>query len=153
MEGSRLDRELAELLEELRIALPGMQVLFAIELGVPFTQRFPQISNLQRDVYIGSFLATAISTALLIAPVAFHRLRWRQYDKEKLLQFGNRMLLAGLAFLTVAFSGMVFVVTDMVMGHRFAVTVSAGLGVLFVWLWFLRPLGRRLTDDRPQPPE
>src|SRR5512132_3521469 len=81
----RQDRELIELLNELRVALPGVQVLFAFLLGVPFTQRFGQMSELQKDVYFVTFLCAAASTALLIAPSAYHRLEWRQGDKEHLL--------------------------------------------------------------------
>ncbi|HYO00141.1 MAG TPA: DUF6328 family protein, partial [Actinomycetota bacterium] len=78
----KLDRELAELHQELRVTLPGVEVLFGFQLGLPFTQRFSSITAFQEVVYLGAFLATAVVGCLLIAPVAFHRLRWRQYDKE-----------------------------------------------------------------------
>lgn len=145
--GTRLDRELGELLEELRVALPGVEVLFAFQLGVPFTERFTKITSLQEDVYLAAFLATAVATALLIAPVAFHRLRWRRFDKAKLLEFGNRMLLSGLIFLALSFCGMVFVVTDMILGRSFSAYIASGLGLLFVFLWFGLPLGRKLRDE------
>src|SRR6185503_19407484 len=109
----RLDRELIEFLNELRVALPGVQVLFAFLLGVPFTQRFSQVSDLQKDVYFVTFLCAATATALLIAPSAYHRLEWRQGDKEHLLVVSNRLAIAGTTFLALSISGTVFVVTDM----------------------------------------
>jgi len=109
----RLDRELIELLNELRVALPGVQVLFAFLLGVPFTQRFEQVTELQKDVYFLTFLCAAVATALLIAPSAYHRLEWRRGDKEHLLVVSNRLALSGTVFLALAISGSVFVVTEM----------------------------------------
>src|SRR4029079_17490593 len=91
-----LDRELIECLNELRVALPGVQVLFAFLLGVPFTQRFSEVSDLQKDVYFLTFLCTAVATALLIAPSAYHRLEWRQGDKGYLLVISNRLAIAGI---------------------------------------------------------
>ena len=91
----RLDRELIELLNELRVALPGVQVLFAFLLGVPFTQRFGEVTDLQKDVYFLTFLCAAVATALLIAPSAYHRLDWRRGDKEHLLVVSNRLAIVG----------------------------------------------------------
>lgn len=145
--GERLDRELAELHQELRVALPGVEVLFGFQLGLPFTQRFNSITPLQEVVYMSSFLATAVAISLLIAPVAFHRLRWRQYDKDKLLRLGNRMLVTGLVFLAGSFAGMVFVVTDMILGRSYSAVMSGVLLLLFGWLWFALPLSRRLQKD------
>lgn len=145
--GERLDRELAELHQELRVALPGVEVLFGFQLGLPFTQRFGNISSVQEVVYMGSFLATAVAISLLIAPVAFHRLRWRQYDKDKLLRYGNRMLVTGLIFLAASFAGMVFVVTDMILGRSYSAVMAGTLLMLFAWLWFALPLSRRLRED------
>lgn len=145
--GERLDRELAELHQELRVALPGVEVLFGFQLGLPFTQRFNSITPFQEVVYLGSFLATAVAICLLIAPVAFHRLRWRQYDKDKLLRLGNRMLVTGLIFLASSLAGMVFVVTDMILGRSFSAVMAGTLLLLFAWLWFALPLSRRLQED------
>ncbi len=145
--GEKLDRELGELHQELRVTLPGVEVLFGFQLGLPFTQRFNNITAFQEVVYLGSFLATAVVTCLLIAPVAFHRLRWRQYDKEKLLRLGNRMLVTGLVFLAASVSGMVFVVTDMILGRGFSAVIAGTLLLLFVWLWFALPISRRLQED------
>jgi uncharacterized membrane protein YgdD (TMEM256/DUF423 family) len=142
--GERLDRELAELHQELRVALPGVEVLFGFQLALPFAQRFGDITGPQEVVYLCSFLATAVAVSLLIAPVAFHRLRWRQYDKDKLLRLGNRMLVTGLVFLAGSFAGMVFVVTDMILGRSYSAVISGGLLSLFGWLWFALPISRRL---------
>ena len=120
----RLDRELIEFLNELRVALPGVQVLFAFLLGVPFTQRFGEVSDLQRDVYFLTFLCTAVATALLIAPSAHHRLEWRQGDKEHLLVVSNRLAIAGTAILALAISGTVFVVTDLLFNEASAAFVQ-----------------------------
>src|SRR5215218_6736335 len=98
----RLDRELIELLNELRVALPGVQVLFAFLLIVPFSNGYANMTALQKDVYFGTFLCTAVATAFLIAPSAQHRLRWREHDKEHLLVTANRQAIAGTAFLAVA---------------------------------------------------
>ena len=146
-DGSRLDRELAELHQELRVALPGVEVLFAFQLTLPFTERFSRITSFQEAIYLGSFLATAVASALLIAPVAFHRLRFRRYDKEKLISVSNRMLVTGLVFLAGSLSGMILVVSDMILGRRLAAAISGALLLLFAWLWFALPLSRRLRDQ------
>jgi hypothetical protein len=139
----RLDRELIELLNELRVALPGVQVLFAFLLGVPFTQRFAQTTELQRDVYFATFLCAAASTALLIAPSAYHRLNWRQEDKEHLLVVSNRLAIAGTAFLAVSIAGTVFVVSDIIFESLVAALVAAATAAVFGWFWYALPLLRR----------
>ena len=139
----RLDRELIELLNELRVALPGVQVLFAFLLGVPFTQRFAQTSELQRDVYFLTFICAAAATALLIAPSAYHRLNWRQADKEHLLVVSNRLAIAGTALLAVAIAGTVFVVTDLLFDATSAALVAAATAAFFGWFWYALPLLRR----------
>jgi Family of unknown function (DUF6328) len=143
----RLDRELIELLNELRVVLPGVQVLFAFLLTVPFTQRFDDATSLQRDVYFMTFLAAAVSTALLIAPSAYHRLNWRQGDKEHLLVVSNRMAIAGTVFLALAIVGTVFVVTDVIFEALSAALLAGGTTAFFGWLWYGMPLIRRLRDD------
>jgi hypothetical protein len=142
----RHDRELIELLNELRVALPGVQVLFAFLLGVPFTQRFKEVTDLQKDVYFLTFLCTAVATALLIAPSAYHRLEWRRGDKEHLLRVSNRLAIAGTVFLALAISGSVFVVTDMLFEPASAAVVAAATAAVFGWFWYGLPLARRLRD-------
>jgi hypothetical protein len=139
----RLDRELIELLNELRVALPGVQVLFAFLLGVPFTQRFGQVTALQKDVYFLTFLSTAAATALLIAPSAYHRLEWRRGDKEHLLVVSNRLAISGTVFLALAISGAVFVVTDMLFDPTSAAVLAGATAAFFGWFWYGMPLLRR----------
>jgi len=138
-----LDREWGELVEEHRLAMPGVQVLFAFLLGVPFTQRFGSTTELQRDVYFLTFICTAVSTALLIAPSAYHRLNWRQEDKEHLLVISNRLAIAGMAFLAIAIAGSVFVVTDLIFEATIAALVAAATAAVFGWFWYALPLLRR----------
>jgi Family of unknown function (DUF6328) len=142
-EAERLDRELIEFLNELRVVLPGVQVLFAFLLTVPFANRFSQITDVQRQVFFATFLCTAASTALLIAPSAYHRLRWRQHDKAQLLRTANRLSIAGMVFLTLALVGAAFLVTDLIFHAAAAIPVSAAVAGFFVWFWWGLPLLRR----------
>src|SRR5918997_6596940 len=97
----RTARELIELLTELRVALPGVQVLFAFLLTVPFTQRFPQLTELQRNAYFATFLCAAFAPVFLIAPTAYHRLRFRDYDKERLITTATKLSITGTIFLAL----------------------------------------------------
>ena len=143
----RLDRELIELLNELRVALPGVQVLFAFLLTVPFSQGFGRIGGLDRAVYTAGFLATAVSSILLIAPTSYHRLRWRRFDKEQLLSTSNRLAIGGTVFLAIAIACVVFVVIDVLYGLT-AGSAAAGLSAgLLAWFWFVLPLSRNLRED------
>jgi hypothetical protein len=142
----QLDRELIELLNELRVALPGVQLLFAFLLGVPFTQRFGEVTGIQKDVYFLTFLCAAVATALLIAPSAYHRLDWRRGDKEHLLVVSNRLAISGTAFLALAISGAVFVVTDMLFDPTSAAVVAAATAAFFGWFWYGLPLLRRARE-------
>jgi hypothetical protein len=139
----KLDRELIELLNELRVALPGVQVLFAFLLIVPFSQGFANMTELQKDVYFATFLLAAAATALLIAPSAYHRLEWRQRDKEHLLQISNRLAIAGTVLLALAISGTVFVVTDVLFEATSAAIVAALTAAFFGWFWYGMALLRR----------
>ena len=144
-EKERRDRQLIELLNELRVALPGVQVLFAFLLIVPFSQRFSAVTPLQRYAYFATLLCTAVSAILLIAPSSHHRLLWRQHAKEETLVTSNRLTIAGLAFLALAMTGAVFVITDFLFGGVLAVVVAVGIGGAFAWFWYGRPL-LRLRD-------
>jgi hypothetical protein len=146
--GERLDRELIELLNGLRVILPGAQVLFAFLLTVPFTQRFPDTDTAQRTAYFAGFLCTAIASALLLAPSAYHRLRWRQRDKEQLLRTANTLVIAALGFLAVAITAATFLVTNLLYDGLATSIVSAGVAVLLVWFWYGLPLSRRARDLR-----
>jgi Family of unknown function (DUF6328) len=146
----RLARELIELLNELRVALPGVQVLFAFLLIVPFSQGFPELGQLDRQIYFVAFIATAVSTVLLIAPSAYHRLRWRQHDKERMLVISNLLTIAGLASLAVAITATVFVITDFVFHRAWASTFTAIVAALFLIFWYAIPLGSALRDRQTQ---
>jgi uncharacterized protein DUF6328 len=143
----RIDRELIELLNELRVALPGVQVLFAFLLTVPFTQRFSQVTEVERDVFFGSFLCTAVATAFLIAPSAYHRIRFRAGDqeKERMLFTANRLAIVGTVFLALAITGVVFLITDLLFGSLMTALVTAAAVGLIAWLWYGLPLTRRLA--------
>ena len=142
----RLDRELIELLNELRVALPGVQVLFAFLLGVPFTQRFGRVTDLQKDVYFLTFLCAAGATALLIAPSAYHRLEWRRGDKEHVLVVSNALAIAGTAFLALAIAGAVFLVSDLLFPTAAAALLTGATAAFFGWFWYAMPLLRRLRS-------
>jgi predicted membrane channel-forming protein YqfA (hemolysin III family) len=145
----RLDRELIEFLNELRVVLPGVQVLFAFLLTVPFTNQFSRITNEQRQVFFATFLCTTVATALLIAPSAYHRLRWREYDKERMLQTSNRLSIAGMIFLSFALVGATFLVSDVLFHATAAAVVTAAVAGLFAWFWWGLPLTRKLRDRTP----
>ena len=141
-----LDRELIELLNELRVALPGVQVLFAFLLIVPFSNGWQRVTEVQRWVYFVSFLCAAVSSALLIAPSAYHRIRWREGDKEHLLVTSNRLAIGGTIFLAAGMAATVFLITDVLFGNEWAAFVAALTGALFACLWFVFPLLRGLVD-------
>jgi len=143
----RTARELIELLNELRVILPGVQVLFAFLLTVPFTQRFPDLDDLETGVFFMTLLCTAVATALLIAPSAHHRMLWRGGVREQRLAMGNILTIAGLIFLLPAMVGVVFVITDFIFGLTAAVVVMVLLAFFFVMLWFVFPLRYRGKDD------
>jgi hypothetical protein len=138
-EQSRHDRELIELLNELRVVLPGVQVLFAFLLTVPFTLKFIELSGSQRAAFVTALLSAAAATALLIAPSAFHRLRFREHDKEAILQAGNRLTIAGLACLALAIVAAIYVVMDLMYDTPIAVLIAAAAAVAFLLLWFVLP--------------
>ena len=144
----RVDRELIELLNELRVALPGVQFLFAFLLIVPFQQKADQITDFQRDVYFVSLVAAAVATVLLIAPAAQHRVLFRQSDKENLLRRSNRSAFAGLLFLALAVCSALLLVVD-VLFSRPQAWVTAGLvGALLAWWWVLVPFWIRAHTDQ-----
>jgi porphobilinogen deaminase len=146
--GTRLDRELNELLQELRVALPGVQVLFAFLFTVPFSQRFGQLTTTQRTSYFIAFLAAATSTALLLAPAAYHRIQWRQHDKERLLRTSTLLARAGLGTLAVAITAAAFVVTDVLYDTTWAAVVAAGVVALLAVCWLVIPLMSRLRGSQ-----
>jgi hypothetical protein len=142
-EFQRDDRNLAELLQELRVAGLGVQVLFGFLLSLPFTSRFAMLSYAQRQLYIASLILAALSTALLLAPVAYHRLVFRRQQKEHLIRAANVMAICGLVTVALAISAAVLLVTGLVDRGLPAVLVTALIVCLFGGLWFALPLARR----------
>ena len=144
--GTRLDRELNELLQELRVVLPGIQVLFAFLLTVPFTQGFTKVTDSQRVVYFVAFGATALSSILLIAPSVQHRLRWRQHDKESLLREANRLVVVGTFLLAVAIDAAAFLVADFIYDTTTAAVTAGIVAAVTTLVWWVWPLSRELQD-------
>jgi uncharacterized protein DUF6328 len=142
-EVERLDRNLTELLNELRVALPGVQVLFAFLLGVPFTQRFAQLAGYQQDIYFGTLVCAAAATAFLIAPSAHHRIEFRMQDKRHIVFLANKLAIVGLGFLALAMTGVVLLVTDFIFSVVASVITTAVTASMFALLWYVVPLRRR----------
>jgi Family of unknown function (DUF6328) len=140
----RLDRNLTELLNELRVALPGVQVLFAFLLGVPFTQRFGELAQYQQKVYYGTLIFAAAASAFLIAPSAHHRVMFRMQDKQHIVFLANRFAIIGLAFLALAMSGVVLLITDLLFSGLATAVATAGTALGFALLWYVMPVVRRL---------
>ena len=151
-EDARLDRNLGELLQELRVALPGVQVLFAFLLAVPFAQGFAEISPFEERVYFATLLCTAISAALLIAPSSYHRMTFRLQQKHELVLLANRFTIAGLAFLAVAMTGALVLIADVLFGVVVTVVTGVAAGLMFALLWYALPLQRRITLRRSERP-
>jgi hypothetical protein len=143
-EEERLDRNLGELLQELRVALPGVQVLFAFLLAVPFQQNFTKISEFEKKVYFATLLLTALSAALLIAPSAYHRLTFRYQQKYRLVFISNRLAIAGLATLALAMTCAIMLITDILFGTTTTIVTVAVALTMFIALWAVLPLKRRL---------
>lgn len=144
-EGERLDRNLGELLQELRVALPGVQVLFAFLLAVPFQQNFTKITELEKRIYFATLLFTAISAILLISPSAYHRLTFHYQQKRALIFYSNRFAIAGLVFLALAMSGAVALVSAVLFGTVASIVTTICALASFGFFWFALPLRRRLA--------
>jgi hypothetical protein len=146
-----LDRNLGELLQELRVAITGVQILFAFLLGLAFTQRFAGLDRFDVVVYTITLLTTAVATLLLIAPVAFHRLVFRRRQKELLIGVADRLLLLGLSLLVVAISCAVALILDVVLGRT--ASLLGGILVLLLGglLWFALPAWARSREAGETP--
>jgi hypothetical protein len=140
----RLDRELAELVQELRVLLPGVQVLFAFLLTVPFSVGFESVTDAERALFFIALAATSVSAVLLIAPGARHRTRFRDRDKEALIVSSNQLTLAGTAFLAVAMTAVVALIGEYI--YNWAVGVVAGVltFALVAWFWYGWSISRRV---------
>jgi len=138
-----LESELEQLLQELRVALPGVQILFAFLLTVPFANRFEEVTPFQEDAYLATLVATFAASVCFIAPTSYHRLRYRQHsDPERMLRTANVLVIAGLGCLAVALTAALLFVTDFVFGRTTAVALTTAGGLLLLGLWYAIPLSR-----------
>jgi SNF family Na+-dependent transporter len=151
-EEERLDRNLAELLQELRVALPGVQVLFAFLLAVPFQKGFEEVTEFQKIVYFATLILTAISAAMLISPTAYHRITFRYQQKRRLVYYANRFSIVGLALLALAMSGAILLITDVLFSTAAAIVAAVLALAVFGFFWFALPLRRRLELSSGQEP-
>jgi Family of unknown function (DUF6328) len=132
----RLDRELIELLNELRVALPGVQVLFAFLLTLPFTRGFTELTRFDRGVYFVALMLSGVASAFLIAPSAHHRLRFRHRNKEELVLWGNRMAICGLVTLALGITASIAVIADYLYGEWVRLPVTIAVLLFLGLLWF-----------------
>lgn len=147
-ENERLDRNLIELLNELRVALPGVQVLFAFLLIVPFSERFKDLTASQVDVYYAALLATAISALFLIAPSAHHRINFRQQDKAYIVFLANKLAIVGLTFLAIAMTCVLWLITALLYSSTATAIAAGGIALAFAVLWYVVPIVRRIRRNR-----
>jgi hypothetical protein len=136
----RLNRELMELLQELRVVIPGVQVLLAFLLTAPFQQRFADLPGSMRNAFFASIACATLATAFLIAPSAHHRLRWRAGEKEPLVRIGNQMAIIGTVFLAAAIVLALYVVTDVLFTSDLALWTAVGAVIVFGGLWYVLPM-------------
>jgi hypothetical protein len=147
-EEGRLDRNLMELLQELRVVLVGIQVTFAFLLIVPFQQEWAQVTEFEKTVYFVTLLLCAAASVCLIAPTARHRIRFRDLDKKWIVASSNRLALAGIAFEALAICGVLMLITQVVYESALTVVVTGAFGLAIAWIWFLAPIVRDLRDRR-----
>ena len=151
-EEERLDRNLNEMLQELRVALPGVQVLFAFLLAVPFAQGWEKITGFQKGAYFGTLICTAISAVMLISPTAYHRLTFRYQQKRQLVFYSTRFSIIGLTFLALAMTGAIMLITDFLFGKTATIVTSLVTVLVFSLFWFALPLRGRLRLSAGQEP-
>lgn len=138
-EAERLDRNYGELLQELRVAQTGVQILFAFLLGIAFQTRFTQISSYQRGIYLVTLVAAACAAIMLIAPVAVHRMLFRRHQKHELVVVTSRLAATGLVFLAIAILSAVLFVVSVVVNLTVAIVFTGVLAVLLTGTWWVLP--------------
>jgi hypothetical protein len=143
----RADRNMIEMLQELRVAQTGVQILFAFLLSLSFTERFTRIDDFQRWTYVVTLLLTAVTTGLLVAPAAIHRMLFGRGVKAATVEIGHKLFVAGLAALILTLVGAVLLVLDIAVGRTFAAWAAGTLGVVLIGLWFVLPLPIRSRND------
>ena len=151
--GERLDRELMELLQGLRVVMPGVQVLLAFLLTVPFQQRFAQLPGSLRNAFFAAIACATLATVLLIAPSTHHRLLWRTREKDWLLRVGNQMALWGTVLLGAAIVLALYVVTNVLFTSEQALLTAAAAAVVFAGVWYALPLSRRSSSSSDEDEE
>jgi hypothetical protein len=151
-EEERLDRNLGELLQELRVALPGVQVLFAFLLAVPFQQGFQGVTDFQKDVYFATLILASLSATMLISPSAYHRVTFRYQQKRRLVYYANRFAIVGLALLALAMTGAILLISDVLFSTAAAAVTAALALCVFGFFWFALPLKRRFKLSAGQVP-
>ena len=142
-EEERADRNLSDLLQELRVALPGVQVLFGFLLTVPFSQRFSDLTPFQEKLYFGVLIGVALATVLLVAPTAGHRIIFRRQQKEFIVTVANRFALVGLLLLAISMCGAIGLISDFIFGATTAVISTIVMAAAFIGFWFFGPVMRR----------
>jgi Family of unknown function (DUF6328) len=143
----RLEREHGELLEELRALIPGAEVLFGFLLAIRFTGQFTDLNAVQRYVYYATLVSTAVSLVMLLAPSAYHRLRFREGDKDVLVRKGNREAIVGTGAIALAFTGVLYLITDLVFTTQAAIAVALVFFALTAWRWWAIALYRKAREQ------
>lgn len=143
-----LDQEWSELVEELRLVLPGADVLFGFLLVLPFQQAFGSLTAFQRGIYFGALIAAAVACVLLISPSVNHRLRWREGEKESLLRSATRMSIAATVCIAFAMIAAIAVITDLLFGSSATAIVTAVVATIFAWFWYGLPFWTRFAGRR-----
>jgi hypothetical protein len=142
----RINRELIELLNELRVALPGVQVLFAFLLAVPFATGWSKVTAYQKNIFFATLVATALSTACFIVPTAYHRLNFRDREKENILLLSNKFAIAGILLLALSMIGVLVLLTDVIYSRAASIVTGVAALLVFGGLWLVLPLVRRNSD-------
>jgi hypothetical protein len=145
-EEERLDRNLGELLQELRIAIPGIQFLFAFLLVVPFQQGWVNVTDFEKNVYYVALIATTLAGVCLMGAPARHRLRFRQMDKEWVVESSHKYMIAGLGLLGIAITTVILLISHVVFGETTAVIAALLIALAIGWVWFGAPLKRELDE-------
>jgi O-antigen/teichoic acid export membrane protein len=147
----RADRHLAELMQEVRVAQTGVQVLFGFLLTVPFTARFDSLTGRERGLYLATLTVAGAAAMLLSAPSSQHRVLFRCGDKKYVVRMANRYAMAGFGCVALAMVGALLLVAELVVGGGVAAAVAAAAGAVALWCWYLQPLRRRVLLHRRRP--
>lgn len=146
----RLNRNLNELLQELRISEVGVQILFAFLIALPFTSRFGTVTHTEKVIYGVTLILAVLSSALMISPAAYHRIVFRHHRRDALVQYGSRILLVGLSMLSLAMAGAIVVVTSFLFGSLLAGVAGGGVAVWIAFFWWVLPVRTRLQCEREE---